>query len=162
MEPRVYVIKSTKDYLELVGKLEDLVDDMLKEMPKLIDMATNTSISYNGERVQTSNKSDPVADCAAKIADIMAETNFLEDYYIDTREKIKWQIRNLVFTNQMHYNLLRKRYIERMTIDELSRDIDRTRRRTMSLLEDARKEFEKKYGETYLNTEITIEYPHIS
>jgi DNA-directed RNA polymerase specialized sigma subunit len=149
-------IENTKDYLRLVYTLNSMVDDVVADIERLKGIATRITTSTENERVQTSGCKDIVGDTAAKIYDRMQEANELEDMYIDIRNKIQWQIRGIALENADYYNILRLKYIEDKTFEEISDIIHLSTRRILTLHGQALECFEKNYGKEYLGMKFSI------
>lgn len=149
-------IETTKEYLRLVFVLNSMVDDVVADIIRMQDMATRITVSTGNEKVQTSGCKDIVGDTVAKIVDYIENANQLEDMYIDFRDKIIWQIRGLALENTDYYNILRLKYIENKTFEEIADAIHLSTRRILTLHGQALDCFEKHYGKEYLGTEIRI------
>lgn len=155
-------IETAKEYLQLVLMLNSMVDDVVADITRLRDMATKITISSGNEKVQTSGCKDIVGDTVAKIYERMQEANMLEDIYIKYRDKIQWQIRGIALENTDYYNILRLKYIENRTFEEIADTIHLSVRRVLTLHGQALSFFEEKYGQEFLGMEFCIRPKNIS
>lgn len=141
---------TTKEYLGQIFRFEKMIKIKLTEIYQLKTMATSVTISYENDRVQTSNKKDRMANAVGKLVDLENETSEMLNDCMETRKTIISQIENI--GDSRLYYILAAKYIEGKTLQEIGDDMTYTKRQTIRLHKKALSEFENKYGETYLDS----------
>ena len=141
---------TTKEYLGQIFRFEKMIKIKLTEIYQLKTMATSVTISYENDRVQTSNKKDGMANAVGKLVDLENETSEMLNDCMETRKTIISQIENI--GDSRLYYILGAKYIEGKTLQEIGDEMTYTKRQTIRLHKKALSEFEKKYGETYLDS----------
>ena len=140
---------TTKEYLGQISRLNRMINNKLTEIAQLKDMAVSISATQSGERVQTTPNFDKIGTKYAKIDEMERKIDGLVDELVDKKEKIIQQIDSMEDENT--YNILFARYIEKKTFEVIATEMKYSWRQVVRLHGTALKQFEKKYGEGYLN-----------
>lgn len=126
-----------------------MINNKLTEIAQLKDMAASISSPQSGERVQTTPNFDKIGTKYAKIDEMERKIDCMVDELVDKKEKIIQQIDSMEDENT--YNVLFARYIEKKTFEVIATEMKYSWRQVVRLHGTALKQFEKKYGELYLN-----------
>lgn len=140
---------TTKEYLGQISRLNRMINNKLTEIAQLKDMAASISAPQSGERVQTTPNFDKIGTRYAKIDEMERKIDGMVDELVDKKEKIIQQIDSMEDENT--YNILFARYIEKKTFEVIATEMKYSWRQVVRLHGTALKQFEKKYGEVYLN-----------
>lgn len=140
---------TTKEYLGQISRLNRMINNKLTEIAQLKDMAVSISAPQSGERVQTTPNFDKIGTKYAKIDEMERKIDGMVDELVDKKEKIIQQIDSMEDENT--YNILFARYIEKKTFEMIATEMKYSWRQVVRLHGTALKQFEKKYGEGYLN-----------
>lgn len=140
---------TTKEYLGQISRLNRMINNKLTEIAQLKDMAVSISAPQNGDRVQTTPNFDKIGTKYAKIDEMERKIDGMVDELVDKKEKIIQQIDAMEDENT--YNILFARYIEKKTFEVIATEMKYSWRQVIRLHGTALKQFEKKYGEEYLN-----------
>lgn len=140
---------TTKEYLGQISLLNRMINNKLTEIAQLKDMAASISSPQSGERVQTTPNFDKIGTKYAKIDEMERKIDCMVDELVDKKEKIIQQIDSMEDENT--YNVLFARYIEKKTFEVIATEMKYSWRQVVRLHGTALKQFEKKYGELYLN-----------
>ena len=138
----------TKRYLEQIHRLDKQIQNKLSEIYQLKTMACSVSVSNDSERVQTSVRNDKLEKVVAKIVDMERETDSLVDTFIEKRNHIINQIDKIENTD--YYHILSMRYVGNNTFEEIAKNTNWSIRKVFSLHGKALQEFERLYGNEYL------------
>ena len=138
----------TKQYLEQIHRLDKQIQNKLSEIYQLKTMACSVSVSNDSERVQTSVRNDKLEKVVAKIVDMERETDSLVDTFIEKRNHIINQIDKIENTD--YYHILSMRYVGNDTFEEIAKNTNWSIRKVFSLHGKALQEFERLYGNEYL------------
>ena len=138
----------TKQYLEQIHRLDKQIQNKLSEIYQLKTMACSVSVSNDSERVQTSVRNDKLEKVVAKIVDMERETDSLVDTFIEKRNHIINQIDKI--DNTDYYHILSMRYVGNNTFEEIAKNTNWSIRKVFSLHGKALQEFERLYGNEYL------------
>lgn len=126
-----------------------MINNKLTEIAQFKDMAASISSPQSGERVQTTPNFDKIGTKYAKIDEMERKIDGMVDELVDKKEKIIQQIDSMEDENT--YNILFARYIEKKTFEVIAIEMKYSWRQVVRLHGTALKQFEKKYGEVYLN-----------
>lgn len=126
-----------------------MINNKLTEIAQLKDMAASISAPQSSERVQTTPNFDKIGTRYAKIDEMERKIDGMVDELVDKKEKIIQQIDSMEDENT--YNILFARYIEKKTFEVIATEMKYSWRQVIRLHGTALKQFEKKYGEGYLN-----------
>ena len=140
---------TTKEYLGQISRLNRMINNKLTEIAQLKDMAASISAPQSSERVQTTPNFDKIGTRYAKIDEMERKIDGMVDELVDKKEKIIQQIDSMEDENT--YNILFARYIEKKTFEVIATEMKYSWRQVIRLHGTALKQFEKKYGEGYLN-----------
>lgn len=140
---------TTKEYLGQISRLNRMINNKLTEIAQLKDMAVSISATQSFERVQTTPNFDKIGTKYAKIDEMERKIDGMVDELVDKKEKIIQQIDSMEDENT--YNILFARYIEKKTFEVIATEMKYSWRQVVRLHGTALKQFEKKYGEGYLN-----------
>lgn len=139
---------TTKDYLNQVGRLNRMINNKLIEIAQLKELACSISAIQTGERVQTTPNYDKIGTAYAKIDEMERKLDKLIDTYADKKNHIIGQIDGI--EDEMLYNILFARYIERKTFEKIATELEYSWRQIIRLHGKALKQFENQYGREYL------------
>ena len=139
---------TTKDYLNQVGRLNRMINNKLIEIAQLKELACSISAIQTGERVQTTPNYDKIGTAYAKIDEMERKLDKLIDTYVDKKNHIISQIDGV--EDEMLYNILFARYIERKTFEKIATELEYSWRQIIRLHGKALKQFENQYGKEYL------------
>lgn len=139
---------TTKDYLNQVGRFNRMINNKLVEIAQLKELACSISAIQTGERVQTTPNYDKIGTAYAKIDEMERKLDKLIDTYVDKKNHIIGQIDGI--EDEMLYNILFARYIERKTFEKIATELEYSWRQIIRLHGKALKQFENQYGREYL------------
>lgn len=139
---------TTKDYLNQVGRLNRMINNKLIEIAQLKELACSISAIQTGERVQTTPNYDKIGTAYAKIDEMERKLDKQIDTYVDKKNHILGQIDGI--EDEMLYNILFARYIERKTFEKIATELEYSWRQIIRLHGKALKQFENQYGKEYL------------
>lgn len=140
---------TTKEYLSQISRLDKMIKNKLSEVSQLRELSYGISAVTNEERVQTTPNFDKIGTAYCKIAEMEEKLDKLIDEYVDKKNLIVSQIDKI--ENEMYYDILFARYIEKKTFEKIAIDLNYSFRNTTRLHGKALKEFEKKYGHFYID-----------
>jgi hypothetical protein len=109
-----------KDYLRQVEKLDTLIRNKLIEREQWRDIALGITANIGGEKVQASGNQQKMASAIEKCIDMEQEINALVDELVDTKRKVIATIEQL--DSPTEYDVLHKRYIQHLTLQEIADD----------------------------------------
>lgn len=138
----------TKQYLNQIERLERMIQNKLSEIYQLKTMACSVSVSYDSERVQSNSSKDRMGNAVVKIIDLERETDSLIDDFAKKRNHIISQIDRI--ENIDYYHVLTLRYVSRNTFEDIAKKTHWSIRKVFDLHKEALLEFEKLYGNEYL------------
>lgn len=139
---------TTKSYLGQIERLEKMIQNKLSEIYQLKTMACSVTVSNDSDRVQTSSDKDRLGSTVAKIVDLENETDNLVDRFIAKRNHIIEQIDGMEDVNM--YHVLTSRYVNKKNFDDIAKEIHYSRMQINRIHGNALLEFEKRYGNEYL------------
>lgn len=137
----------TKQYLMQISKLDRMINNKLSEIIQYRQMIYGLQAITNEERVQTTPNFDKIGTSISKLDEMKRNVNGLVDELVNKKHLIIEQIENM--DNELHYQILFSRYIEKKTFEKIATEIDYSFRQTTRLHGQALREFEKKYGNSY-------------
>lgn len=106
-------------WLEQVRKLDELIKAKEAERMQLWALATKITPEMTG-MPHAGGVSDKVGNIAAKLADLIQETDAAWDRYIDQRTEV---IRVLEKLPAKEYGVLHREYIQYMTQEDIAQDM---------------------------------------
>lgn len=139
---------TTKEYLGQISRLDRVINNKLSELAQFKTMMCSISAVKNSDKVQTTPEHDKIGSGLAKVWDMEQKIDKMVDEYVDKRDLIIAQIDGI--EDEILYEILFSRYIEKKTFEKIACDMDYSYRQTIRLHGKALLEFEKKYGKLYL------------
>lgn len=142
---------TTKEYLSQISRLNRVVENKFEEIRQLRELSQSVkSIDNTKERVDSTPNFDKIGTAVAKIDELERDLDELIDGYVDKKKLIISQIDGM--EDETSYTILFSRYVEKKTFEVIATEMTYCYRQVTRLHGRALKEFEKKYGETYLNS----------
>lgn len=138
---------TTKKYLEQIERIEQLVLNKRAEEDRIRELCGSISIHTDGERVQSSNISDPTGRVGTELAEISRQI----DLWMNKRKRIISQID--MIEDKDVYLILTYRYVRHMSIFDICDVMERSERQVIRMLNKSCDYFEQRYGKTYLTDE---------
>ena len=138
----------TKQYLSQVSRYDRMIKNKFHEIAQFRELAKSISAVKCEEKVQSSPSFDKIGESIAKIDYLEKKLDELIDEYINKKELIIFQIDSM--TNEEYYSVLFARYIEKKTFEKIADEMNYSFRHITRLHGRALIEFEKKYGNLYL------------
>ena len=139
---------TTKEYLSQISRLNTTIKNKLSEISQIRELSYSISAISSEEKVKTTLTYDKIGSTYAKIDALQHQLNQIIYEYVDRKNEIIAQIDNM--ENEIFYDILFSRYVEQKTFERIAQDMNYSFRQITRLHEKALKEFEKKYGATYL------------
>lgn len=139
---------TTKEYLCQISRLDRMINNKLSEISQLRELAMSISAVKNEERVQTTPNFDKIGTSYCKIEEMEEKLDKIIDEFVDKKNLIISQIDKI--ENETYYEILFARYIEKKTFEKIADEMNYSFRNTTRLHGRALREFEKKFGKTYL------------
>lgn len=106
---------NAKAYLQQVEKINAIIQNKLIEKEQWMSMATSTTASSDGERVQSSGSQQKMADAVVRMLEAEEKIERYVDILVDTKQDV---IRTIEMLPVIEYDLLHKVYIQFKSIDE--------------------------------------------
>ena len=138
----------TKQYLQQISRLDRMINNKLAEISQLRELTMSVSAVKNEERVQTTPNFDKIGTAYCKIEAMEENLDKLIDEFVDKKNLIISQIDKI--ENETYYEILFARYIEKKTFEKIADEMNYSFRNTTRLHGRALREFEMKFGKTYL------------
>lgn len=113
----------SKNYLRQVERLDARIKNKLIERQQWKDIALGITANMGGEKVQSSGSQQKMADAIVKCVDMESEINSLIDELISAKKEVISTIERL--DSPTEYDVLHKRYIQYMTLQEIADDYGR-------------------------------------
>lgn len=105
-------------YLEQVERLEAIIDNKMIEKQRWKDIALGITANMDGERVQSSDTKNKMANAVSKCVDIEAEIDSYVDRLINAKKDVTQTIESLENINE--YKVLHMRYIQFVPLTEIA------------------------------------------
>lgn len=112
-----------KCFLRQAEKLDARIKNKLIEQQQWRDIALGITANMDGERVQSSGAKSKMAEAVDKCVDMEAEINSLIDELIDIKKEVVAIIEQV--ENPTEYDVLHKRYIQKMQLQDIADDYGR-------------------------------------
>ena len=141
-------VMDTKQYLNQISRLDRMINNKLSEISQLRELTMSVSAVKNEERVQTTPNFDKIGTAYCKIEEMEEKLDKLIDEFVDKKNLIISQIDKI--ENETYYEILFARYIEKKTFEKIADEMNYSFRNTTRLHGQALREFENKFGKTYL------------
>ncbi len=116
--------KKAKSRLRLVGKIDRLINNKLKEIDRLKEIATSVSNPLSPNLAKSGND-DKIGTIITKIIDYQEDVAAQIDYYIDLKKQIVAEIESIESVEAMQ--LLYLKYIDGKTWKEIEIDMQISR-----------------------------------
>lgn len=139
----------TKQYLQQISRLDRMINNKLSEISQLRELAMSVSAVKNEERVQTTPNFDKIGTTYCKIEEMEEKLDKLIDEFVEKKNLIISQIDKI--ENETYYEILFARYIEKKTFEKIADEMTYSWRQVIRLHGRALQEFERVYGNMYLN-----------
>lgn len=140
-----------KEYLGQFGRYEDRIQRKLVDVYRSRVLATNISVAFGADRVQTSGNGDRISGLVASIVDIEREVEHLLQEYRDFSSEALWQLENMCLSGESgmaQYKVLHARFVQRMTFEDIAEAMNYSERQVYNLYRDGLAEFERLYLDT--------------
>lgn len=130
---------TVKQYLNQIARCESMIANKQQERKRILDMGISTTVPTDRERVQTFGKSDLTGKAGTQLA--------LLAHQIDSLAQRRARIINQIdgMDDIKHYEILTCRYVEHMSIIEMTEHFYYSKRRIEQLLKESHAAFEEKY-----------------
>ena len=112
---------TVEEWLESVGKLDELIDSKIAERAQIMDLATRMGAEMDGMPHAKGNISDPVGNGAVKLVLLAKEIDKATDEYVDRKQEI---IQALETLPEREYGVLHRYYIRYMTLERIAEDMN--------------------------------------
>lgn len=112
-----------KDYLLQISKIDRIIENKLYEVERWKEIATGTSISTEGEKVQSSGNKQKMAEAVCRYIQIENEVTADIDNLVNLKQDIISLIEQL---STDEYDVLHKIYIQGMTFKEVAISKDKS------------------------------------
>lgn len=117
-------IKKAKSRLRLIGKIDRLINNKLREIDRLKEIATSISNPLSPNLAKSGND-DKIGTIITKIIDYQEDVAAQIDYYIDLKKQIVAEIESIESVEAMQ--LLYLKYIDGKTWKEIEIDMQISR-----------------------------------
>lgn len=117
-------VKKAKSRLRLVGKIDRLINNKLREIDRLKEIATSVSNPLSPNLARSGND-DKIGTIITKIIDYQEDVAAQIDYYIDLKKQIVAEIESIESVEAMQ--LLYLKYIDGKTWKEIEIDMQISR-----------------------------------
>lgn len=107
----------SQDYLRQIAKIDKLIENKLIEKEQWKAIATGTTASSEGERVQASGSQQKMADAVCKYIEIEEEINQCIDRFVSVKQDV---IRTIEQLPPVEYDILHKVYIQYKQLYEVA------------------------------------------
>ena len=112
-----------KSFLQQVEMLDAKITNKLIERQQWKDIALGITASIGGERVQSSESQQKMADAVIKCVDMESEIDRLVDEFIHTKKEIIETIEKLCSPTE--YKILHLRYIQYISLTDIADNLGR-------------------------------------
>lgn len=114
---------NAKNFLKQLKKLDYMITNKMIEKERWLSRATDISVKYGGDRVQTSGSQSRMADAVCRYVDMEKEIDADIDRLVDAKNEVIEVIEQL---SAVEYDVLHKVYVQYMTFDEVADIYDRS------------------------------------
>ena len=142
---------TTREYLNQIHKINLMIEAKLDEINRLRDMICRISVPMNGEKVKSSSDPDKLTNTVAKIIKLEKEIDKNVEQLVLLRKKIISQIDAI--SDPLYYSVLTYRYVQQLSTKEIFSKMNIGKTAMFKIQKNALLEFEKIYGEEYINIE---------
>lgn len=133
----------TRAYLSQLKTIDRRIKCKLEEAEKWRGIAENRSNHISEVKVQTSSKTDKMAEAVTKAMEYEEESRALAERLVETKHHMISQMEGL--DNDRHYLILNMYFVQDMTYNKIQTELDCTFNNVKKSLRDAVKAFGDKY-----------------
>lgn len=112
-----------KDYLKQVQKIDVIIKNKIIEKEQWMSMATSTTASSDGERVQSSGSQQKMADAVVRYVELEADIDRHINSLIDTKKDVIEVIEQLP---AIEYDILHRVYIQYKDLNDVAAEYGKT------------------------------------
>lgn len=112
-----------KDYLQQVQKIDVIIKNKIIEKEQWMSMATSTTASSDGERVQSSGSQQKMADAVVRYVELEADIDRHINSLIDTKKDVIEVIEQLP---AIEYDILHRVYIQYKDLNDVAAEYGKT------------------------------------
>ena len=138
---------TTREYLGQLNNINNRIRDKIEEAERWHDIAKGTGYTLKEINVQTSKKFDKMEDAVIMAMQYEEESRELSVYLTKLKHHIIGQIDGM--TNETYYNVLKDYYVRDMTIKDIARKQNYSKKQMGRILDKAVDDFERLYYENY-------------
>ena len=142
---------TTKEYLSQISRLNRMIQNKISEISQLRELECSISGIQDRDSMQNGTNSDWAGISYAKMEEMEHRLDKMIDEYVRKKESIISQIDSM--DDEISYDILFARYIEIKTLEKIAGSLNYSFRQITRLHGKALQEFEKKYGDWYLEEE---------
>ena len=139
---------TTKEYLNQISRLDKMINNKLAEILQYRELAFGLSSVRSDMKVRTSPEIDRIGNAMVKLEKMEQKLDEMIDRYVDKKNHIVAQIDAM--EDEMHYQVLFARYIEKKTFEKIAIELNYSLRQIARVHESALADFERQYGAEYL------------
>jgi DNA-directed RNA polymerase specialized sigma subunit len=114
---------NAKDYLQQVQKIDMIIKNKIIEKEQWMSMATSTTASSDGERVQSSGSQQKMADAVVRYVELEADIDRHINSLIDTKKDVIEVIEQLP---AIEYDILHRVYIQYKDLNDVAAEYGKT------------------------------------
>ena len=140
---------TTKEYLSQISRPNHMIKNKVAELAQLKELTYGLSAIPGEERVRSTPNLDKLGTCYTKIEEMENNLDKMIDDYVEKKNVIISQIDSM--EDEVTYGILFSRYIEKKTFEVIATEMNYSFRQITRLHGKALLDFEKKYGNLYLN-----------
>ena len=139
---------TTKDYLNQISRLDSMIQNKLSEIMQYRELSVSLTEVSSDIKVRTSPNMDRIGSSIVRLTELEQQLDEMIDHFVDKKTHIIAQIDAM--EDEVHYQILFARYIERKTFEKIALELNYSLRQISRVHEKALIEFEAKYGYEYL------------
>ncbi len=139
---------TTKEYLGQIGRLDKTIQNKMAEILQYREMSFSLASISSDVRVRTTPDVDRIGNAIARLDEMEQQLDEIIDRYVDRKNHIIAQIDAM--EDEMHYQVLFARYIEKKTFEKIAMELNYSLRQISRVHESALADFESRYGAEYL------------
>lgn len=147
----------TKEYLGQLKNLDKRIKHCLKEAERWYDVAISTGeTDYSDIKVQTTIRADKMGDAVTLAVDYQQASRKQAQDFTILRHRIIEQIKGIKGgkDKELYYNILYGMYVDECTLSDLVVSENYSYRQIKRYYAEALKEFEREYGNEYLDKKL--------
>lgn len=112
---------TVEEWLESVGKLDELINSKIAERAQVLSLATRMGAEMDGMPHAKGSVSDPVGNGAVRLVLLAKEIDRATDEYVDRKQEI---IEALETLPEREYGVAHRYYIRYMTLEKIAEDMN--------------------------------------